>query len=64
MLYGTTTQFLKIFGIAGLDDLPPVQGLNEQTQALAPAQTDESADAQAAESSEPDVDQGGGETVS
>ena len=37
MLYGTTTQFLKVFGIAGLDDLPPVQGLNEQTQALAPA---------------------------
>ncbi len=64
MLYGTTTQFLKIFGIAGLDDLPPVEGLNEQTQALAPAQTDESADAPAAESSEPDVDQGDGETVS
>ncbi len=64
MLYGTTTQFLKIFGIAGLDDLPPVEGLNEQTQALAPAQTDESADAGAAESSEPDVDQGDGETVS
>ncbi len=64
MLYGTTTQFLKVFGIAGLDDLPPVQGLNEQTQALTPAQTDESADAHPAESSEPDVDQGDGETVS
>ncbi len=64
MLYGTTTNFLKVFGIAGLDDLPPVQGLNEQAQALSPAQTDESADVAAAEPSETDVDQGGGETAS
>lgn len=64
MLYGTTTHFLKVFGIAGLDDLPPVQGLNEQTQALSPAQTNESAAAQAAESSETDVDQGDGEAGS
>lgn len=26
MLYGTTSEFLKVFGLAGLDDLPPVQG--------------------------------------
>lgn len=29
MLYGTTTQFLKLFGIASTDDLPEVQGLPE-----------------------------------
>lgn len=29
MLYGTTTQFLKVFGIASTDDLPEVQGLPE-----------------------------------
>lgn len=61
MLYGTTTHFLKIFGIANLDDLPPVQGLNEQTQALAPTQTDESAEAAAAKTSEAATDQGDGE---
>ncbi len=25
LLYGTTPQFLKVFGLAGLDDLPPVE---------------------------------------
>ena len=29
MLYGTTTQFLKLFGIASTEDLPEVQGLPE-----------------------------------
>jgi segregation and condensation protein B len=27
MLYGTTKEFLKVFGLAGLDDLPQVKGL-------------------------------------
>ena len=27
MLYGTTTEFLKVFGLASLDDLPQVKGL-------------------------------------
>jgi segregation and condensation protein B len=26
MLYGTTKEFLKVFGLAGLDDLPAIQG--------------------------------------
>lgn len=26
MLYGTTQEFLKVFGLASLDDLPPVEG--------------------------------------
>jgi len=30
MLYGTTSEFLKVFGLASLDDLPAVQGLSEQ----------------------------------
>ena len=29
MLYGTTKEFLKVFGLSGLDDLPQVQGLSE-----------------------------------
>ena len=29
MLYGTTSEFLKVFGLASLDDLPTVQGLSE-----------------------------------
>lgn len=29
MLYGTTSEFLKVFGLASLDDLPPVQGLSD-----------------------------------
>jgi segregation and condensation protein B len=28
MLYGTTGEFLKVFGLASLDDLPQVKGLN------------------------------------
>ena len=27
MLYGTTRDFLKVFGLAGIDDLPEVEGL-------------------------------------
>jgi hypothetical protein len=26
MLYGTTKEFLKVFGLSGLDDLPKVEG--------------------------------------
>lgn len=28
MLYGTTHEFLKVFGLAGVSDLPPLQGQN------------------------------------
>ncbi len=28
MLYGTTKEFLKVFGLSGLDDLPQIKGLN------------------------------------
>lgn len=34
MLYGTSTQFLKVFGLPGLDALPPVEG----AEAAEPAQ--------------------------
>lgn len=30
MLYGTTKEFLKVFGLSSLDDLPPVKGLAAQ----------------------------------
>ena len=33
MLYGTTKEFLKVFGLSGLDDLPQVQGLSEPQRA-------------------------------
>jgi segregation and condensation protein B len=32
MLYGTTSEFLRIFGLANLDDLPDVAGLTRRTQ--------------------------------
>jgi segregation and condensation protein B len=32
MLYGTTRQFLKVFGLSGLDDLPEVEGIGEEAQ--------------------------------
>jgi segregation and condensation protein B len=28
MLYGTTSEFLKVFGMASMDDLPQIKGLN------------------------------------
>lgn len=38
MLYGTTRQFLKVFGLATLDDLPAVEGLTRQPSYKAPKQ--------------------------
>jgi len=35
MLYGTTSEFLKVFGLAGTDDLPQVKGLNMPSRPLA-----------------------------
>jgi segregation and condensation protein B len=32
MLYGTTRDFLKVFGLSNLDDLPEVEGLNENAR--------------------------------
>ncbi len=42
MLYGTTSEFLKVFGMANMDDLPQIKGLNmpampRATPASAPA---------------------------
>ena len=39
MLYGTTKEFLKVFGLSGLDDLPQVKGLElkKPGKAMAPA---------------------------
>ena len=33
MLYGTTKEFLKVFGLASLDDLPAVKGLSPEASA-------------------------------
>lgn len=38
MLYGTTSEFLKVFGLASLDDLPSVQGLSEPPRKTAKPQ--------------------------
>ncbi|MDY7108316.1 MAG: SMC-Scp complex subunit ScpB [Planctomycetota bacterium] len=32
MLYGTTRRFLKVFGLAGLDDLPEIEGIGGEAQ--------------------------------
>ena len=34
MLYGTTREFLKVFGLAGLEDLPAVKGLSPEAAAV------------------------------
>lgn len=49
MLYGTTRQFLKVFGLASLDDLPTVDGLKREPSYKPPQSTteDESADDEA-----------------
>ena len=36
MLYGTTKEFLKVFGLASLDDMPVVQGLGDPRKPKAP----------------------------
>jgi len=41
MLYGTTSEFLKVFGLANLDDLPNVQGLAEPPAKKGKAKSDE-----------------------
>ena len=58
MLYGTTTHFLKVFGIASIDDLPQVEGLGEPQRTTEPTQTVESVDDPHADSTEADSDQG------
>jgi segregation and condensation protein B len=40
MLYGTTREFLRIFGLGGIDDLPDVEGL-DRTPAYTPAAREE-----------------------
>lgn len=41
MLYGTTREFLKVFGLAGLDDLPEIEGITtEADRAAAPAEAE------------------------
>lgn len=41
MLYGTTRQFLEVFGLSGLDDLPPVEGLSGREQSQQGSSTKE-----------------------
>jgi segregation and condensation protein B len=42
MLYGTTKEFLKVFGLSGLDDLPSVKGLAPQKTQPQPGRAHES----------------------
>jgi hypothetical protein len=39
MLYGTTREFLRIFGLGGIDDLPEVDGL-ARTPAYTPPEAE------------------------
>jgi segregation and condensation protein B len=43
MLYGTTGEFLRVFGLAGLDDLPEVDGLSREPAAKIEKHRDTSA---------------------
>ena len=54
MLYGTTKDFLRIFGLANLQDLPEVQGLSrEPSWKPAPQESSESPEAIEASIEEP-----------
>jgi segregation and condensation protein B len=58
MLYGTTREFLKVFGLAGLDDLPEIEGITgEADRSDAPADD-------AGEPAAADPEPAPGETVS
>jgi len=61
MLYGTTREFLKVFGLAGIDDLPDVEGLpREPSHRVAVAKSDpdqkDEPDKSDSEESSPDPD--------
>ena len=58
MLYGTTREFLKVFGLAGIDDLPEVEGLPRESSHRIAATSNKAADADdASESSEDSSEQ-------
>ncbi len=38
MLYGTTSEFLKVFGLARIEDLPDVEGLNPPSRKNSPSE--------------------------
>ena len=38
MLYGTTSEFLKVFGLARIEDLPDVEGLNPPSRKKSPGE--------------------------
>ena len=64
MLYGTTKEFLKVFGLSGMDDLPQVKGLELKSSATAKKaesqkQNGDSATPQAAVEGEPIQETGG-----
>jgi len=54
MLYGTTKDFLRVFGLSGIDDLPEVEGLRRKPTRR-PAASDEGADDAAASPSAEDA---------
>lgn len=61
MLYGTTKEFLQLFGLAGIDDLPEVEGLQRASSYSKPKPaadeaeaTEESSEAQESDASDGD----------
>lgn len=52
MLYGTTREFLRVFGLSGIDDLPEIDGL-QRTPGWTPTQPEPNDPVEAAE---PDAD--------
>ena len=55
MLYGTTREFLKVFGLAGIDDLPEVEGLPRESshRTAAPASRSSSTEDDARDDEQP-----------
>lgn len=57
MLYGTTKDFLRVFGLAGIDDLPEVEGLRRTPQRAKPVKESAPVDGEAeTDASNPSVD--------
>ena len=54
MLYGTTKKFLDVFGLADLDDLPPMEALRIKAAAKADEPEDSGADSDVTEGPTPD----------
>ena len=64
MLYGTTKDFLRVFGLSGIDDLPEVEGLKRAPTRRPAASSDDADEADAADETPADATPSDEATVS